>query len=107
MLTPAETQHFSYLGQTRQIHQRQAKNVGRVDLEVDRLSVDTLVATSYPACLAFYLPLYILKVVPFPSGNVIEFRPFLLTCYTGWSMWDVDFVVAGFVVSIAWEVDKL
>ena len=79
----------------------------RVDLQVDGLSVDALVAARYATGLALNLPLDILKVIPFPMRLMVEFCPLILPCYAGWRVWDVYFVMARLVVSAAWEVDEL
>lgn len=50
------------LGQPRQIYQRQAEDMRRVDLKVDGLPVNALVVACYPSCLVLDLALDILKV---------------------------------------------
>ena len=97
----------TYLCKTRQIDQGQAQNMRRVDLEVDRLSIDAFVITRYPSRLCFDLALDLGEVVEPPSGLVEELAPFLLSCDAGRGVRNVDFVVCGLVFAVAWEVDEL
>lgn len=50
--------------------------MGRVDLQVNGLSVDAFVAARHTACFVLYLPLDVRKVCEAPIGNVVEFGPF-------------------------------
>jgi len=52
-------------------------------LQIDGLSVDTLVDTRYPRRLRFNFVFHLRKVVPFSAWNMMELGPFSLTCYTG------------------------
>jgi hypothetical protein len=79
----------------------------RVYLEVDWLSVDALVAPCYARSLCFNLPLDLGEIVPPPAWDVVKLCPFLLTGDAGWSVGHVYFVVAGFVVPFAGDVDEL
>jgi hypothetical protein len=106
-LSPCKTAFTTDLGQTRQINERQAENVGRIDLEVDRLAVDALVVSSNPRCFGFDLALNLGEVIEPPPRNVQELAPFLLACYAGWGMRDMDFVVLVGVVALARDVDEL
>jgi hypothetical protein len=49
--------------------------VGRIDLEVDGLSVNTLVVTGNPGCLILNLALDVAKVVEPPVGDMVELCP--------------------------------
>lgn len=95
------------LCQTGQINQRQAKNMRRINFEIDRLSVDAFVASSYARSLCLDFSPHLREVIPFPPRNMIKLSPFLLSCNAGWSVWDMDFVVSRLVVSVAWYVDEL
>ena len=64
----------------------------RVYFEVDRLSVDALVVTSYPGRLVLDLSLYILEIRKATIGNVVELCPFWLRRYTRRSMRYMNFV---------------
>lgn len=94
------------LGETRKINQCQAQDVGRIDLEVDGLPVDALVATRDPTGFVFNLPFDFLKVVPSSARNVVELCPLVLSCYAGWSMRYMDFVIF-WPVLVAGDVDEL
>lgn len=95
------------LGQTWQIDQCQAQNVRRVDLEIDGLSIDAFVASSNARSLCLNFSPHVVEIIPFPSGNMVELCPFLLSCNASWSMWNMNFVVSRSVVSVAWYVDEL
>lgn len=97
---------YFYLCQTGQIHQRQAENVGRVDLQVDWLSVDALIVSSYPRGFILNLPLHLLKVSVLLAGSMMEFGPFRLLSYRGSSMWNMD-LVSLWRILLARDVDEL
>lgn len=79
----------------------------RVDFEVDGLPVDALVVARYSGCLVLDFALDLLEVVEPSSGNVIELAPFILSCDSGWCVWDMYFVLFGLVASVGGEVDEL
>ena len=95
------------LGQTRQINKRQTENMGRVDLQVDWLSVDALVVASNSRCFGLNLAFDLGEVVEPPPGNVQELSPLLLAGYAGWGVRNVDFVVFVGVIALARDVDEL
>lgn len=78
----------------------------RVDLEVDGLSVDALVASSDPGRLVLNFPLDLMKVVEAASGYVIELAPLILAGDRSWSVWHMD-LVAVRPVRGAGDVDEL
>lgn len=63
------------LCQTRQIHQCQTKNMRRVDLQVDRVSIDSLIISCYPGRLIFNLFPHLGEVVVLTAGYMVEFGP--------------------------------
>jgi hypothetical protein len=79
----------------------------RIDLEVDRLSVDALVAPRDARSLCFNLPFDLGEIKPSPAGNVVKFRPFLLAGDAGWCVRHVYFIGGGFVVPFAGNVNEL
>lgn len=79
----------------------------REDLQIDRLSVDALVASRDPCRLRFYLLLHLRKVIEFTPWEVVKLGPFVLTGNTSGSVWDVDLVRVRLVVPFTWYVDKL
>lgn len=95
------------LGQTWQIDQCQAQNMRRVDLEIDRLPIDAFVASSNARSLCLNFSPHVVEVIPFPTRNMIELCPFLLSSNASWSMWNMNFVVSRAVVSVARYVDEL
>jgi hypothetical protein len=97
----------TYLGQTRQINQRQTENVWGVHLQVDRLPVDALVVSRYPRCLGLNLTLDLAKIIEPPTGNVQKLSPFLLSCDACWGVWHVNFVAFLGILALAREVDQL
>lgn len=78
----------------------------RVDFEIDGLSVDALVVTSYSGCLILNLSFYVLEIREPTIGNVVKLCPFWLRCNTCSSMRDMDFVSFWRVI-LAGYVDKL
>lgn len=58
----------------------------RVDLEVDRLSVDTLVVAGNSGCLVLNFALDIAKIVEPPVGDVVELCPLGTASSTGGSI---------------------
>jgi hypothetical protein len=106
-LSPCTTTSNTNLGQTRQIDKRQTENMGRVDFEVDWLAVDALVVASNSRCLGFDFAFNLGEVVEPPPGNVQKLSPLLLTCYTGWGVGDMDFVILVGVVALTRDVDEL
>ena len=96
-----------YLGQTRQINECQAQHVRRVDLEINGLSVDSLVVSCYPRGLVLDLASDLGEVVVSPPRDVQELSPLLLPSNTRWGMRDVNFIVLVGIVAFAGEVDEL
>lgn len=94
----------NHLCKTRQINQSKTQNVGRVNLQVDGLPVDALIASGNPRRLVLNLPLDLAEVVEPAAGNVSKLGPFILTGYTRWRVWHV---YLGLVVSAARDVDEL
>jgi hypothetical protein len=78
----------------------------RVNLQVDGLPVDALVASRYPRGLVLNLASDLAEVEELPSGDVEKLGPLLLAGNARRRMWDVDLIVVGFV-AFAGEVDKL
>jgi hypothetical protein len=94
------------LCETGQINERQAEDVRRVDLQVDRLPVDALVVSCYPRGLVLDLALDVGEVVEPLAGNVEKLSPFLLASYACWCVGYMNFIVVVFV-AFAREVDEL
>lgn len=80
--------------------------MGRVDLQVDGLTVDTLVVSSNSGRLVLNLPLDLTKIVEAAAGDVIELSPFVLASDRGRSVWHVNLIAFG-SVGIAGNVDEL
>jgi hypothetical protein len=95
------------LGQTRQIHKRQAEDMWRVDFQVDGLPVDTLVVSCYPGSLVFDFTLYLGEVVESSPGDVKKLSPFLLSSYTRRCMWNMYLISVLLVFVFAGKIDKL
>lgn len=72
----------------------------RVDLEIDRLSIDTLIISRDPRRLILDLALDILKLGEPSVGQVVELCPFWLCSDGMCSMWLVGLV-------IGWDIDEL
>ena len=81
--------------------------MGREDLEIDRLSIDTLIASCDPCRLRFDLLLHLSKVVKLASGEVVEFSPFVLTGNTSSRVWDMDLIIFRLIITFTGHVDKL
>lgn len=64
-----------HLCQSGKVHQRQVEDMGRVDLEVDGLSVNTLVGSGNSGGLVLNLALDVGEVVEASVGNVVELSP--------------------------------
>lgn len=79
----------------------------RVDLQLDRLPIDSLVVSSYPRSFVLDLALYLGELIEPPPRNMQKFSPFCLTSYACGSVWDMDFVVVVGVFALAREVDEL
>jgi len=104
---PANTCNAHYLGQTRQINQRQTQDMWRVYLEIDGLTVDPLVGSCYSRRLILDFPLDILEVCELAPRDMMELCPFSLRCrHASWCVRDVDFVVHRSIF-FAGYVDKL
>lgn len=78
----------------------------RVYLQVDGLSVDTLVVPGNPRRLVLDLAFHILEVCELAPWDVMEFSPFALCLDAGGCM---GYVYVAFFrcVIVAWDVDKL
>ena len=96
----------THLCETGQIDQSQTENMRRVDLEVDGLTVNTLVVSSDSGRLVLNLSLDLAKIVEATTGNVVELSPLVLTSNRGWGVWHVDLIALG-SVGIAGDVDEL
>jgi hypothetical protein len=94
------------LCETGQINERQAEDVRRVDLQVDRLPIDALVASCYPRGFVLDLALDLGEVVEPLTGDVEKLSPFLLASYTCGRVWYMYLIVVVFV-AFAREVDEL
>lgn len=98
---------MGHLCETGQIDQGQAQDVRRVDLKVDGLSVDAFVAACYSRRLVLNLPLHFAEVVEAAAHHMVELGPLILASDTGGSVWDMDLVVVGLIVSAAGHIDEL
>lgn len=81
--------------------------MGREDLEIDRLSIDALVASCDPCRLRFNLLLHLSKVIKLAPRQVVEFGPFVLTGNTSSRMWDMDLIGFRLIITFTGNVDKL
>lgn len=97
----------THLRKTWQVDQGQAQDVGRVDFEVNGLSVDALVVACYSRRLILNLPFHFTEVVEAATHHVVELGPLILTSNTCGSVWDIDLIAIRFVVSGAWNIDEL
>jgi hypothetical protein len=70
-------QKWSYLCQPRKIHQGKTENIWGIDLEVDGLPVDALVAPSNACSFSFDLPLDLTEFIPSPTRDMMKLSPFL------------------------------
>lgn len=69
----------TYLCKTWQIHQSQVQHVRRVDLEIDGLAVDALVASGDAGSLVLDFALDIAKVREAATGNMVKLCPLIRT----------------------------
>lgn len=97
----------AYLGQTRQIDERQTQHVRRVDFEVDGLPIDSLVVSCYPRGLVLDFTPDLGEIVVSPPWDMEELSPFLLPSNTRWSVRHVDLVIVVGIFAFAGEVDEL
>lgn len=81
--------------------------MGRVDLQVNWLSVDPLVVSCYPGRLRLDFTLNLGEVVESPSRDMKKLCPFLLPCYTLRCVWNVHVVPIWPIVTVARQVDEL
>lgn len=65
-----------YLGQTWQIYQSQIEDVRRVDLEIDRLSIDAFVVARYPGGFILNFAFDIGEVAESAVWDMMELGPF-------------------------------
>lgn len=79
----------------------------RIYFEIDRLSVDSLVAPCYPRRLIFNFPLDRGEVSKFLTTQMAKFGPFTLTSDAGGSVRNVYVVILWPVVPFAWDIDEL
>jgi len=77
-----------------------------VYFQVDRLSVDTLIAARYPCRLILDLSSDLTEVVEFAPLHVVEFCPLILVGDRGGRMRDMD-LGAGGCVMFGRDVDQL
>lgn len=66
---------IAYFCQTGQVHQREVQDVGRVNLEVDRLTRDALIVTSDASRFVFNLALDIAKISEAAVRDMVELCP--------------------------------
>lgn len=78
----------------------------RVNLQVDGLSVDTLVVPGNPRRLILNLAFHILEVGELASWNMMEFSPFALCLDAGGCMGYMHFASFRCVI-VAWDINKL
>jgi hypothetical protein len=81
--------------------------MGRVDLQVDWLSVDPFIVSCYSCSLRFDFTLDLGEVIESAPGDMMELAPFLLPRYARWCVGDVNFVAIWLVVAVAGQVDEL
>lgn len=67
---------MAYLGQAWQVHQSQVEHMRRVDLEVDRLSVDALVVAGNPRGFVLDFALHVGEVAESTVWDMMELGPF-------------------------------
>lgn len=89
----------THLCKTGQINKSKTEHMRRVDLEVDRLPVDSLVVSSNPSRLILDFPLDILELSKPSIWQVMKLCPFWLCSYCSCSMW--------FLLIVAWDIDEL
>lgn len=106
LLISQRASHCSYLGETREINKSQAQHMWRVYLQVDGLSVDTLVVPGNPRRLVLDFAFHILEVCKLAPWDVMEFSPFALRLDAGGCMGYMYFASFRCVI-VAWDVDKL
>ena len=63
------------LGQARKVHKRQVENMRRVNLKIDRLTIDAFVAASYPRGLVLDFSLDIGKIREPSARDMMELSP--------------------------------
>lgn len=78
----------------------------RVYLQIDGLSVDTLVVPGNPRRLILDFAFHILEVRKLAPWDVMEFSPFALCFDAGRRMGHMNFASFRCVI-VAWDVDKL
>lgn len=81
--------------------------MGRVYLQIDGLTVYTLVVAGDTRSFVLNLPLDVRKLGKLPMWYVVKFRPFILACNTGRCVWNVYFVVLRLIGPFTWNVDEL
>ena len=79
----------------------------RVDLEVDRLSVDALIVPCYAGCFVLDLVFDVFEVLKCSSWQMVEFCPFAMSSYTCCGMWNVEIPIFLFVIILAGYIDEL
>lgn len=80
--------------------------MGRVDLQVDGLTVDTLVVSSNSGRLVLNLSLDLTKIVEAAARDMVELSPLVLASDRGRSVWHVNLIAFG-SVGVAGDVDEL
>lgn len=103
---PVENARCPYLCETWEVNKSQAQHMWRVYLQIDGLSVDTLVVPGNPRRLILDLTFHILEVRELAPWDVMEFPPFALCLDAGGCMGYMDFASFRCVI-VARDVDKL
>jgi hypothetical protein len=78
-----------------------------VDLQVDRLPIDSLVVSGYSCGLRFDLALHFGKIVESAPRYMMKLSPFLLSFHARWCVRNVHFVSSWPVVTVARQIDEL
>jgi len=79
----------------------------REDLQVDRLSVDALVASRNPCRLRFDLLLHLREVIELAPRKMVKLGPFVLTGNTRSRVGDVNLIGFGLIIAFTGYIDKL
>jgi hypothetical protein len=92
------------LCQSRKVDQRKVEDVRRVDLEIDRLAVDALVASSYPRGFILDLSLNVAKIRESSAWDMMELGPLRASSGSRRSIWIVEGIWRIFILL---NVDEL
>ena len=79
----------------------------RIDFEVYGLPVDAFIVSGNSCRLCLDFPFDLGKVIKSSARDMMELCPLLLSCYTCWSVWCVDFMIFWFVIALAGDIDEL